>query len=423
MVIPVLHRSRRRLSSIALALGTAGALVLSPASAVGSALQPADDSASAYTTATAQHAPERVSGAGPAFYGWTADIPAPGTLLRIGDYSGTAPADASTRLILYSTTRADGSPAVASAVVAIPDAATATERTVLAWQHGTTGVAQACAPSLTDIALTPEAIPGIDRAIDRGWVVVATDYPGQGTAGRYPFLIGEGEGRSTLDGIRAVGQLPEADAGRDALLWGHSQGGHATLFADQIAATYAPELRIRGVAALSAAADPMLMARRVLGPDAGALSAVIASYVLVPYADEYPDVVLEDYVTPGLSPLVQSFAAHCTSDPAMALSVLSASVVNEVVPVIDADLDDSPAARRLTENIASGDGTAPLFLGQGTEDEVVPIDSQRELVPRAQASGRSVTVHEYEGGTHMGVIAADSPLIDDLFGWADALGV
>ncbi|MGP5576944.1 hypothetical protein [Corynebacterium flavescens] len=60
----------------------------------------------------------------------------------MSSYPGTAPAGSTALRLLYATTRADGSPAVASAVAAIPDNAGST---AVAWQHGTTGVAQACA--------------------------------------------------------------------------------------------------------------------------------------------------------------------------------------------------------------------------------------------------------------------------------------
>ncbi|MFV4913380.1 hypothetical protein PFZ49_07425 [Microbacterium lacticum] len=54
------------------------------------------------------------------------------------------------------------------AVVALPSApAPSGGRTTLAWQHGTTGVARACAPSLETNALSEYAIPGISRMIDR----------------------------------------------------------------------------------------------------------------------------------------------------------------------------------------------------------------------------------------------------------------
>jgi hypothetical protein len=49
---------------------------------------------------------------------------------------------------LYTTTRDTGVPAVASAIVAAPAHPPAGPRPVIAWTHGTTGVAEDCAPSL-----------------------------------------------------------------------------------------------------------------------------------------------------------------------------------------------------------------------------------------------------------------------------------
>lgn len=357
------------------------------------------------------------------FYSWSEAIPAPGTLLRIDAYTGTTPDSADAQRILYATTYADGSPAVASAVVALPTTGTADAEnsTVLAWQHGTTGVSQLCAPSMATNALTELAIPGIAQAISRDWVVVATDYPGQGTDGRYPYLIGEGEGRATLDAVRAARQLEGVSDAGDTMLWGHSQGGHATLFADNIATDYAPELTITGVAALSAAADPWLLAQRITSSGANALGSVISSYVLVPYSDEYSDMELSDYVHPAGIPFIKTYAQRCVTEKSMILSVLTATALGSYTPLLDIDMYNSPAATHLHDNTASGQGTAPLFLGQGVDDEVVPIKGQAEMANRARLSGRSVTEHAYPGRTHMGVIAEDSPLIADLFEWASSI--
>lgn len=356
-----------------------------------------------------------------AFYAWDETVPAtPGALLRVAPYQGAVPGGAEAVRILYATTRADGSPALASAVVAYPDGdAPGASRPVLAWQHGTTGVARECAPSAGPDVLTELAIPGIHRALERGWAVVATDYPGQGTEGRYPFLIGQGEGRATLDGIRAVRQVEDAHASADAWLWGHSQGGHATLWAGEIAEQYAPELHIRGVAALSAASDPLALAQRVTGAGSGVLSDIITAYVLVPYSEEYPDMTLGASVHAAGHGIVESFASRCaTSTTSLASAAVAASLAMDA-PLYRIDLEQGPARERLAQNRADGHVTAPLFLGQGTDDEVIPIAMQQDLTASLCSDGRPVSSHEYPGRTHMGVIAEGSPLIDDLFTWVD----
>lgn len=357
-----------------------------------------------------------------AFYSWSGPIPAtPGAVLRTAPYAGAVPSRASAVRILYATTHGDGTPALASAVLAYPDGPASGPRPVLAWQHGTTGVARACGPSVGPDALTETAIPGISRAIDRGWAVVATDYPGQGTEGRYPYLIGQGEGRATLDAARAAGRVDAAHASSDVWLWGHSQGGHATLWAGQIAAEYAPELTVLGVAALSAASDPLALAERVTGADAGPVSDIVTSFVAVPYSQEYADMRLPSLVHPAGLALVDAAASRCVTSPTTAASALTALAIGQDAPLYRIDLSAGPARERLADNRADGEVDAPLFLGQGTADEVIPLSMQQRLVTSLCERGRPVSAHEYPGRSHMGVIAADSPLIEDLFAWVDAV--
>lgn len=351
---------------------------------------------------------------------WNEAIPdAPGTVLRVEPYLGTVPEGADAVRLLYTTTYSDGRPAVASAVVAIPRTPDDHEAPVLAWQHGTTGVARGCAPSLGTAALTEYAIPGISEAVDRGWIVVATDYPGQGTGGRYPYLIGEGEARATLDAIRAASRIDGVHASSAAWLWGHSQGGHATLWAGEIVGRYAPEIDLLGVAALSAASDPLALAERVTAADASALSDVVTSFVLVPYVDEYDDLRLGESVHPAGHGIVEAFASRCVTEAPTLVSLITGAALSWDAPLYGIELEAGSVHDRLVQNIADGIVPAPLFMGQGTADEVIPIEMQRSLHESLCEAGRTVDTHEYPGRTHMGVIAEGAPLIDDLFDWAD----
>ena len=56
--------------------------------------------------------------------------------------------------------------------------------------------------------------------------------------------MGVSEGRSVLDSVRAAANLPKTGAGPRFVVWGHSQGGHAALFAGQLAKSYAPDLAL-----------------------------------------------------------------------------------------------------------------------------------------------------------------------------------
>ena len=111
----------------------------------------------------------------------------------------------------------------------------------MAWAHPTTGVVQDCAPSLQPS--WRKTIPGLDLMVKAGWVVVATDYPGLGTPGVHPYLVGASEARAVVDSVRAARNVKEAAAGRRFAVWGHSQGGHAAVFTGQLAARARPGAR------------------------------------------------------------------------------------------------------------------------------------------------------------------------------------
>ena len=89
------------------------------------------------------------TGATSAFYVVASEAPSrPGTLLRAEAFTRVVPANTRVRRILYTTTRSENVPAVASAIVLAPAQLPSDPRPVIAWTHGTTGVASGCAPSV-----------------------------------------------------------------------------------------------------------------------------------------------------------------------------------------------------------------------------------------------------------------------------------
>jgi pimeloyl-ACP methyl ester carboxylesterase len=85
--------------------------------------------------------------------------------------------------------------------------------------------------------------------LDRGWVVTATDYLGEGTPGLHPYIAGISAARNTIDIVRAARNLPEAHASDNYVVWGHSEGGQTAMYTLKIGPTYAPELHMKGVVA------------------------------------------------------------------------------------------------------------------------------------------------------------------------------
>jgi alpha-beta hydrolase superfamily lysophospholipase len=119
--------------------------------------------------------------------------------------------------------------------------------------------------------------------VRHGFVVVATDYPGLGTKGPHGHLVGEAAARAVLDGVRAARRIEEARAGTRLALWGHSQGGHASLWAGQRQKTYAPEFQLVGIAAIS---PPTLLPAVLEGMDPTA-KGILTAYLLRSWSQVY----------------------------------------------------------------------------------------------------------------------------------------
>ncbi|MFC8680847.1 lipase family protein [Microbacterium ureisolvens] len=356
-----------------------------------------------------------------AFYDPPAVVPYEhGRLIRADDFSGQQPAGADVHRILYTTRDAVGQPAVASALVIVPQDPPPGPRPVVVWNHGTTGVARGCAPSLRDASATRWAIPGLDQAISRGWVVVASDYSGQGAPGVFPYLIGRGEARSSLDAAIAARELEGVTLSSRTAVWGHSQGGHAALWTSQIAEDYAPGLDVRGTAVLAPAAEPVELAEELTSGDANALLSILISWVLVPYADTYPDVDLARYIAPGSEAIVREMTQRCPTEPGVIVSVATALGVSEDRPLFVGDLTAGALGRRLADNTPTGPWSQPILIAWGDEDEVIPPHLQRQFVERLCAEGNQVRSLEYRGYDHLRTLLPGSHFVPVLIDWTDA---
>ena len=165
------------------------------------------------------------------FYTLPSPVPAgkPGDIIRTEKLS-SAPDGSIGWRVLYHTTDVTGANIIASGVIVAPDApAPAGGRTVVGWGHPTTGATAKCAPSN---GIDPfDLIEGLRALLTAGYVVAAADFPGMGVQGPNSYLIGQSEGNSVLDAIRAAQNMPDTGtmSSDDVLLWGHSQGGQAVL--------------------------------------------------------------------------------------------------------------------------------------------------------------------------------------------------
>jgi pimeloyl-ACP methyl ester carboxylesterase len=125
-----------------------------------------------------------------------------------------------------------------TAMVYVPDNG-ARDLTLVAVNHGTSGLGQPCGPSHNAAALGDVEKMTLPM-LAQGYAVVATDYAGIGVRGEplSPYTVGHAEALAVLDGVRAMWNFHDrrfdaAQLNRNVFLLGHSQGGQATLFAHQ----------------------------------------------------------------------------------------------------------------------------------------------------------------------------------------------
>lgn len=347
-----------------------------------------------------------------AFYEQPADAANgdPGTLVKTDALLG-APLAARAWRIMYRTTAANGDPVVSTGVLVVPLApAPPGGRTVVSWGHPTTGAARECAPSY---AFDPFAlIEGLRSLLDRGYAVVATDYVGMGTDGPDSYLVGTTGGNAVLDAVRAAQAVPEAHASDRVILWGHSQGGQAVLFAAQGAEEYAPELQIEAVAVAAPAADLTAL----MGSHLDDISGVtIGSYAFTAYSETYPDAPLDGILTPAALDVVPQMNQLCLLSNIDQLHAIGQPLVGDFTQSDPTTTE--PWSDLLAENSAGATAfDAPLFVAQGLEDKLVVPSDTTEFVKHEASIGIHVTYEEIPFATH-GTVALLA--IPGLVGWLD----
>jgi pimeloyl-ACP methyl ester carboxylesterase len=202
----------------------------------------------------------------PAFYEAPATLPsANGAVIRSEKITFLLdPLDATSLVrnaqrVLYRTTNRTGKAIAASGTVLVPTTPWIGlgSRPVIGYAPGTQGMADRCAPSrLFSEGIEYEGI-GIEGLLLRGYAVAMPDYEGLGTAGIHTYMDRVSQGRATLDAVRAAQRLSGTGLSSSSPvgLMGYSQGGGAAAAAAELAATYAPDLKVRGAVVGAVPAD------------------------------------------------------------------------------------------------------------------------------------------------------------------------
>ena len=271
---------------------------------------------------------------------------------------------------------------------------------LLAWTHGTVGIADICAPSFHGRQSRDTTY--LNYWLANGYAIVASDYQGLGTPGTHPYLATRPESYSNLDAIRAVqrADFPLSDA---VVLFGQSQGGGAALATGGFAPSYAPELDIRGIVATGPpyfSAEALIALDKVRPRDVvdPKLGYNFLAMTMLEMID--PTFKVNDFVSEEGLPTAKAVDNTCYAQ-------LKERINREQLTYNKAF--SSTPTERLKIAFEKMEYTTlslpmPVFVGTGGKDKDAPVRMQQALVRDACRAGSRIQAQFYVTGTHGSIV-------------------
>ncbi|WP_211322503.1 lipase family protein [Paracidovorax anthurii] len=341
------------------------------------------------------------------FYRWTGTLPGrPGVMLKTEAMPSQPEITtaASSQRILYTSDDArwkSGLLPVSGSLYLPSGAMPAGGWPVLAWAHGTVGAADACAPSWQ--LHRPRDAFYINRWLEQGFAVVATDYQGLGGPGPHPYQFWEAEGRSVLDSVRAALAAHPGTLANRVVISGQSQGSGAAVGATRIAPTYAPDIQLiatiaTGVAPVfpDASYQPPTEVTTPGGPARFTVLRLIGGSI--PDGGPKPDDLMSDK---GRR-LLDIARTACVDE--MRGTEQREGIHGDnafTVPLAQLETRLLP-----TRDMSSVRLQTPLFLGTGLADRTIVPRRQYAAAAALCAAGTPLVWKAYDGITHNGIVNA-----------------
>jgi dienelactone hydrolase len=310
--------------------------------------------------------------------------------------------------IRYTSTDFDGSPAEVTAQLFVPRFPVATERPLLVFGPGTTGIGDACAPSLEEAEGRHFGLyrENMLAYAGRGYIAVLPDYLGFNDPARPQRYFSKlAEGHVMLDAARAVFRYFQASfhvvrPQRAVFAAGYSQGGHAAFAAADLRETYAPDVLLAGVIGFGSTNNVEALLRE--GP-------CYAPLIFYTYSLMYGTAINPaEY-------LVERFARTLDSDvTTMCVDQFQSYYSFDGARVYRRDFHAAlyghylfetyhSLGARMEENMSGLDGhMLPALILQGGADFIVTPATQELFVDALRAAGSAVRYRVFGGVPHKG---------------------
>ncbi|MFT8432759.1 lipase family protein [Acetobacter orientalis] len=276
---------------------------------------------------------------------------------------------------------------------------------VIAWEHGTTGIADVCAPSWRGYFSRDRAF--LDHWLTAGFAIVASDYQGLGTPGAHPYLMYKPEAYSVLNGLRAALKQYPTQLRNRIVLVGQSQGGGAALGTGWMAPHYAPELHILGVVATGVVTDFAIPANPKHPP-------LPRSNTETPHMAAAFDILTDEGSKQSLHP-GQNMDTGMTDKGHDLSRQARQSCLGDLFRYTDSH--DITIGNMFTSGVTQNDPAynqafvipdahfkMPVWVGTGLADGEAGISQQYNAVAAMCDAGTHVTWVQYHGLTHNGAV-------------------
>ncbi|MCD0450669.1 lipase family protein [Actinocorallia sp. API 0066] len=334
--------------------------------------------------------------------------------------------------VRYVSTDLHGKKVPVTGTVAIPRAAWTKggSRPTVAFHPGTLGSGPQCAFSKQLAGDYQDMYEGdqIASFLKAGYAVAATDGAGYIDGSVHTYMIGANAGNAVLDVVRASRNIPFSPLKADGPVGisGYSEGGAASLWAAQRAATYAPELKIAGAAAGGVPGDLKMTAEQLNGgPFAGfmvdAVLGLTEAYPTLPFKELLNDkghTAIADAKTLCLFGTLGKFFGARIENYTTAKYTL-AQLYTLTDPSGKSWLD-ALREQELGVDIGGPNSAArwkigfPTFQYRGVFEEIIPVATQVETRRRYCAAGIPTQFKDNYLGEHL---IADGLAKDDVTAW------
>lgn len=282
--------------------------------------------------------------------------------------------------VLYQSTAQRGEPDFVTGTVIVPTAKWTGKgsRPVVTVGIGTQGIAPQCAPSKQLVAGTEYAGAEIVEALKAGYAVDVTDYQGY-TNGAIPtYTAGKAEGQAVLDIVRAARQLPEAGLteSNPTYAWGYSQGGQAVGWAGEIQSTYAPNVKLSGIADGGVPAN-LREFGAFSGPSTTSGLGILSAIGL---GAAYPELKLGT-LTPAGEAAVGLALTNCVTELITKLNGANFQEFTTSHETLEELEKSEPQFKKALEeqSLDNKVPAAPVYHYHGLEDEIVPLSQDVNL--------------------------------------------